>query len=89
MVGAMAKLIEATEDNNLVLKAKTQAEALGELYEMYYERIFRFCVHRLFNKEIAEDVTSAVFLQVAHRIRRKIYQDDCHAGPNDFGPVRQ
>ena len=69
MVGAMAKLVEATEDNDLVLRAKTQAEALGRLYEIYYERIFRFCVHRLFNKEIAEDVTSAVFLQVARGLR--------------------
>ena len=69
MVGAMAKLVERTEDNDLVLRAKTQAEALGRLYEMYYERIFRFCVYRLFNKEIAEDVTSAVFLKVARGIR--------------------
>jgi len=69
MVGAMAKLVEQTGENDLVVKAKTQAEALGRLYEMYYERIFRFCVHRLFNKEIAEDVTSAVFLNVARGIR--------------------
>jgi RNA polymerase sigma-70 factor (ECF subfamily) len=69
MVGAMAKLVELKEDNDLVIRAKTQVEALGRLYEMYYERIFRFCVHRLFNKEIAEDVTSAVFLQVARGIR--------------------
>ena len=69
MVGAMAKLVELTEDNDLVIRAKTQAEALGRLYEMYYERVFRFCIHRLFNKEIAEDVTSAVFLQVARGIR--------------------
>jgi RNA polymerase sigma-70 factor (ECF subfamily) len=65
----MAKLAERTEDNDLVHKAKTQAEALGRLYEMYYERIFRFCVYRLFNREIAEDVTSVVFLQVARGIR--------------------
>ncbi len=69
MVGAMAKVLERTEDDDLVLKARTQADALGRLYELYYERIFRFCVHRLFNKEIAEDVTSAVFLQVARGIR--------------------
>jgi RNA polymerase sigma-70 factor (ECF subfamily) len=69
MVGAMAKLAERMEDNDLVQRAKTQAEALGRLYEMYYERIFRFCVYRLFNKEIAEDVTSAVFLHVARGIR--------------------
>jgi len=69
MVGAMAKLIKQTEDGNLVLEAHTQAEALSRLYEMYYERIFRFCVHRLFDKEIAEDVTSTVFLEVARGIR--------------------
>jgi len=69
MVGAMAKLFERTENDDLVLRARTQADALGRLYELYYERIFRFCVHRLFNKEIAEDVTSTVFLEVARTIR--------------------
>ncbi len=69
MVGAMAKVDERTEDDDLVLKARTQADALGGLYELYYERIFRFCVHRLFDKEIAEDVTSTVFLEVARTIR--------------------
>ena len=68
MVGAMAKVVERKEDD-LVQKARTQAEALSRLYEMYYERIFRFCVHRLFDKEIAEDVTSTVFLEVARSIR--------------------
>jgi len=68
MVGVMAKVVERTEDD-LVLKARTQAGALGRLYEMYYEQIFRFCVYRLFNKEIAEDVTSTVFLEVARGIR--------------------
>ncbi len=49
--------------------AKTQAAALGRLYELYYDRIFRFCVHRLFNRTTAEDVTSSVFLTVARTIR--------------------
>jgi RNA polymerase sigma-70 factor (ECF subfamily) len=80
MVGAMAKLVERTEDNDLVIRAKTQAEALGRLYEMYYERIFRLCVHRLFDKEIAEDVTSGVFLEVARGIRRFAGQSE-----QDFG----
>lgn len=70
MVGAMAKVVKQAEDDGLVLRARTEAEALGRLYELYYERIFRFCVHRLFDKEIAEDVTSAVFLEVARGIRR-------------------
>ena len=69
MVGAMAKVVEAREDDDLVLRARTQADGLGRLYEAYYEPIFRFCVHRLFIKEIAEDVTSTVFLEVVRGIR--------------------
>jgi len=69
MVGAMAKVVERIEDDDLVFNARMQADALGRLYEMYYERILGFCVYRLFNKEIAEDVTSAVFLEVARSIR--------------------
>ena len=80
MVGAMAKVVERTEEDDLVLRAGTQADALGRLYELYYDRIFRFCVHRLFNKEIAEDVTSAVFLEVARGIRGFKGQ-----GEQDFG----
>ena len=69
MVGAMAKSVKQTDADNIVLRARTEAEALGQLYELYYERIFRFCVHRLFSKETAEDVTSIIFLEVASRIR--------------------
>lgn len=70
MVDVMAKVKNRTNGDDLVLQAHTEADALGQLYELYYERIFRFCVHRLFNKEIAEDVTSTVFLQVARQIGR-------------------
>jgi RNA polymerase sigma-70 factor (ECF subfamily) len=70
MVGAMAKLVQQTEDDDLVLRARSQADALARLYDIYYQRIFSFCVHRLFNKEIAEDVTSSVFLEVARGISR-------------------
>ena len=69
MVGAMAKIVKRTDDGDLLSRARTEADALGQLYELYYGRIFRFCVHRLFIKEVAEDVTSTVFLEVARRIR--------------------
>lgn len=69
MFDAMAKISEDMDNNGLVQRARTDADALGRLYELYYERIFRFCVYRLFNKEIAEDVTSTIFLEVARRIR--------------------
>ena len=69
MVGAMAKIVKRTNTDDLVLRAGMEADAFARLYELYYERIFRFCVHRLFSKEVAEDVTSTVFLEVARRIR--------------------
>jgi len=69
MVAIMAKPVEQTGYDELVMLAKTQAAALGRLYELYYDRIFRFCVHRLFNRATAEDVTSSVFLTVARMMR--------------------
>ncbi|HUW19832.1 MAG TPA: sigma-70 family RNA polymerase sigma factor [Sedimentisphaerales bacterium] len=61
----MAKIAKPTDKDDLVVRARTDAEALGRLYDMYYEQIYRFCLCRLFSKEAAEDVTSAVFLAVA------------------------
>jgi RNA polymerase sigma-70 factor (ECF subfamily) len=69
MVAIMAKPVEPMAYDDLVVLAKTQAGALGKLYELYYDRIFRFCVHRLFNRSTAEDVTSSVFLTVARMMR--------------------
>jgi len=65
MVAIMAKPVEQTGYDDLVVLAKSQTAALGRLYDLYYDRIFRFCVHRLFNRSTAEDVTSSVFLTVA------------------------
>lgn len=69
MVGAMAKTVKQTDVDDIVVRARMEAEALSQLYEQYYERIFRFCVYRLFSRDVAEDVTSTIFLEVARRIR--------------------
>ena len=69
MVGAMAKIYKRTDIDDLVLRARMEADALGQLYDFYYEQVFRFCLCRLFRREAAEDVTSTVFLNVACRIR--------------------
>jgi len=70
MVAIMAKPVEQTAYNDLVILAKSQTAALGRLYDLYYDRIFRFCVHRLFNRSTAEEVTSSVFLTVAQGMPR-------------------
>jgi len=65
----MAKHETQAANDDLVVRATADAEALGRLYELYYEPIFRFCVHRLFDKQVAEDLTSTVFLEMARSIR--------------------
>jgi RNA polymerase sigma-70 factor (ECF subfamily) len=69
MVRAMAEIARQTDKDELVLKARSDADALGQLYDLYYDRIFRFCVHRLFNRDMAEEITSSVFLAVAGNIK--------------------
>jgi RNA polymerase sigma-70 factor (ECF subfamily) len=55
--------------DDIVVRARTDPQALGSLYDRYYDRVFRYCLHRLFVKEVAADVTSSVFLSVATHIR--------------------
>ncbi len=43
-------------------------EVFSRLYRQYYDDIFRYCVHRLFNRHIAEDVTSDVFFKAVEKI---------------------
>ncbi len=56
------------EYDKLVTAAGKDRDALGQLYELYHDPIYRYCRHRMFTKEAAEDVVSAVFLGVAEGI---------------------
>jgi len=53
----------------LLAQARSDAGALGLLYEAHYERIYRYCAHRLLSPELAEDLTSEVFMKMAAEIR--------------------
>ena len=63
-------MITARKQSPVVVAAKTDSTALGELYEEFYPRVLRFCVLRLFNQDLAEEVVSTVFLDVADNIGR-------------------
>ncbi|MHC4648164.1 MAG: RNA polymerase sigma factor, partial [Planctomycetota bacterium] len=65
---AMAKFDKQIDADELVQRARTDAEALGRLYDLSYEKVYHFCLCRLFHRETAEDVTSAVFLTAARGI---------------------
>jgi RNA polymerase sigma-70 factor (ECF subfamily) len=55
-------------DDELVVRAKTDRAAFSLLYDRYYPRVARYCLRRLFDRSLAEDVVSEVFLQVAAHI---------------------
>ena len=50
-------------ERQLVLQAQAgNAEAFGQLYDAYMERIYRFIYFRVEDQQTAEDITSQVFL---------------------------
>jgi RNA polymerase sigma-70 factor, ECF subfamily len=59
----------AAENPDLVALARADREAFGELCNLYYPRIFRYCRRRLFRWDDAEEVTADVFLNVARAMR--------------------
>ena len=57
-------------EDQLVERAKADADAFGELYDHYFAQIHRFVYSRLRDVEAAEDVTSEVFLKALRAIGR-------------------
>jgi len=55
---------DVDEDSGLVIQARSDRAAFVQLYRRHYDVIFRYCAHRLFNRAVAEDVTSEVFLKM-------------------------
>jgi RNA polymerase sigma factor (sigma-70 family) len=51
--------------DELVLRARTDPTALGELFDRYYPAVTRYCARRMPDRSAAEDVTSETFLQMA------------------------
>ena len=70
MAQTMAKQNNTVTTDELVVRAQSEAEALARLYDLYYPRVYRFCVVRTAHRQQAEDLTSEVFLQVARSMQR-------------------
>jgi RNA polymerase sigma-70 factor (ECF subfamily) len=56
------------QEKDLIERAKYSSEAFGELYDMYYDRIFGYALRRSANIEYAKDITSEVFLKALKNI---------------------
>jgi len=60
----------AVDDGQIITQARNSPEAFARLYRRHYDAVFRYCVHRLFERQTAEDVTSIVFLRVVENFSR-------------------
>lgn len=58
------------EEAQLVEKAKSDPDAFGVLYEHYYSQMFGYVFRRVLNWEVAQDITSEVFLKAYSGIWR-------------------
>ncbi len=56
------------DEQELVRRAKTDAEAFGVLYEQHVAAIYRYVFYRVGNIEDAEDLTARVFMQALKHI---------------------
>ena len=59
-----------SEMDDLVVRAKSDREAFGALYDRFFPLVHRYCHRRLFDGVAADDVSSEVFLQVTRAMRR-------------------
>ncbi len=68
---ALTGLLKGSDtEKSVILHAKQGSEqAFGQLYELYFEKIFKFIFYRVSHKEIAEDLTEDVFIKAWTSIR--------------------
>ena len=57
-----------TDQDILIREACSESAAFARLYRLHYEKVFRYCSRRLFNRHVAEDVTSTVFFKAMRTI---------------------
>ncbi|TAK33204.1 MAG: sigma-70 family RNA polymerase sigma factor [Chloroflexota bacterium] len=59
-----------TDEAALVEAARTSAEAFGELYDRYFDRIYRYAYRKTNSREEAEDITSLTFQRALEGLGR-------------------
>ncbi len=66
---------ELKAEEELVKRAQHNREAFGELYGIYYQRIFNFAVKRTADIQLSLDITSITFLKALNQIHKYRWRD--------------
>ena len=61
---------KAADDGPLIAEALSDPAVFVKLYRRHYDAVFRYCIHRLFDRQTAEDITAEVFLKVVENLHR-------------------
>ena len=70
------QLPRITDELALVRLAQTDSQAFGALYDLYIQRVYRYCYYRTNNASEAEDLTAQIFLAALEALPR--YRQDGH-----------
>lgn len=54
----------------LIRRARTDSAAFGELYDLYVDRIYQFCIGHSRNREDAQDLTAETFTRALRALQR-------------------
>lgn len=65
------------DDDQLVRLAQQDATQFAPLYDRYFERVYRYCLRRVSDAQLAEDLCSEIFIKVMDNLHR--YQDGVFA----------
>ncbi len=68
MQGQAAVSDREDQRRDLIQRACSDPNAFAELYLLHYRAVFHYCIRRLFDRHLAEDVTSTVFFKVMHNL---------------------
>ena len=57
-------------DTALITRARADTAAFGEIYDLYVQRVFQFCVAHSRSREDAQDLTAETFTRALQALQR-------------------
>lgn len=67
-------LLSESEEKALVNRAKKDPSAFGELFELHFDKIFKYVLRRTGNVQVAEDITADVFCKALDKLWQFTWQ---------------
>ena len=72
--------MDPERERGLVVRARTDAEAFGELYDYYLPRVYGFVARRVGDRAVAEELTETTFQRGLETLRAGTLRNDAIGG---------